>query len=106
MEITDLITITELSKMTNKSRPTIYKFITDYQKGKRDSVPETFLVLFDKISEGKMLKKELYEYCENNFFKQAQGDEELMEIIVLLRQNKEKIDLENLKQYIKEIISK
>ena len=32
MKVTDLITITELSRIMNKSRPTIYKYISDFEE--------------------------------------------------------------------------
>ena len=32
MKITDRITITELSRMLGKSRPTVYKYIADFER--------------------------------------------------------------------------
>ena len=33
MQITDIVTITELSKLLGKSRPTVYKYVSDYEAG-------------------------------------------------------------------------
>ena len=33
MKITDMISITELSRLLKKTRPTVYKYVSDFEKG-------------------------------------------------------------------------
>ena len=99
-KVTDVVTITELSRLTNKSRPTIYKWLELYEIDAKDELPQTVAELFDLIAE-RGSKKEIYEFCESKFFSGDDG-EELRGIIELLRKNKDKLDLNKLKQFITE----
>ena len=98
MQITDMISITELSRITGKSRPTIYKYISDYQAG--EDVPEPFKKLFDGIT-NRMSKHDIYEYCEYYFCEGSSGEEglkgdaQLQEVIKLIEDNRNKINLQN-----------
>lgn len=102
MNITDLITITELSRLTNKSRPTLYKYITDYENDNHDNIPYSFIVLFDNIKNNKYGRKEVIDYCKNKFG--LSDDEELNDLIVFIKENKDKIDVKELKKILKEAI--
>ncbi len=102
--ITDTVTITELSRLTNKSRPTIYKWLTLYENEKRDEMPQAITQLFDMIAASGS-KKEIYQFCEDQFIG-LNDDEGLEEILRLLRSNRYKIDLEKIKNYILEEINK
>lgn len=96
------INITELSRLTNKTRPSIYKYIDQYLTGNINEIPHSFVVLFNKINDDEN-KEEIIKYCESNFLKVTNNDS-LNNIILLLRNNYQKIDLPNLENHIKELI--
>ncbi|MDE7379606.1 MAG: hypothetical protein K2N14_01015 [Clostridia bacterium] len=97
--VIDDLSITELSRLLKKSRPTVYKYVTDY-KGKRfDSIPDSVKELFDRIGKG-CTKSEIYAYCESNFFEKEIKNSELNEIVNLIIENQDKIDFEKLKKFI------
>ena len=108
MKITDMITITELSRLLGKSRPTVYKYITDFEEGNYNAVPHSVKKLFMEIQSGAIPKKGIYEYCEHWFTGDAPTTKKkekpitLKEIINLLKKNEKKIDLTKLKTYIEE----
>lgn len=66
-QITEIITISELSRLINVSRPTLYKYIDDYENGFFDKIDETYKKLFDYISYNVTNKKQIYDYCINSF---------------------------------------
>ena len=98
MKITDYLSITEISRLTQKSRPTIYKYISDYEKGNKTEIPSGIVQLFDSVTAGKT-KKEVYSFCEENFIFR-QGNEDYNEVMSLIAANKDKIDFKQLKKYI------
>ena len=101
MKVTDLITITELSRIMNKSRPTIYKYISDFEEERFDEIPIVVLDLFKAITNNSFTKKDIYSYCDNNFV----GNDELNEIFTLIKENRQRLNLKRLKEYIeKEIL--
>lgn len=98
--ITDIVTITELSRLTNKSRPTIYKWLTLYENEKIDELPLAIAQLFDLIVVSGS-KKDIYQFCEEQFIV-VDSDGELEEIMRLLRAHRSKLDLGALKKFILE----
>jgi len=98
MTLNDL-SITELSRLLKRSRPTVYKYITDYKGKKFDNVPNSVKVLFDRI-EGGCTLGEVYAYCRDNFSEKEIKSDELKQIIDIIIANAEMINLENLKKYI------
>ena len=102
--ITDAISITELSRLTNKSRPTIYKWLTLYEKGDLSELPSAIVELF-KLIEDKGSKKDIYLFCEEQFFNVNEEDS-LKEIFDLLRSNKDKLDMKRIKEIIMEELDK
>lgn len=100
--ITDAITITELARLTKKSRPTIYKWVTMYERGECEGLPHSVLELFD-IIEAKKSKKEIYEFCEVSFI-DAADDDSLREVITLLSENRQRLDILKIKNFILEEI--
>lgn len=102
--ITDTITITELSRLTNKSRPTIYKWITLYENKNSEELPQVISQLFDKIA-GCVSKKEIYQFCEDKFAVKN-DDGELEEILQLLRKYRSQLNLEKIRNFILEEINK
>ena len=102
--ITDTVTITELSRLTNKSRPTIYKWLTLYENEKRDEMPQVITQLFDLIIENGS-KKDIYQFCEDQFVS-IDDDENLEEILRLLRTYRSKLNLEKIRNFILEEMNK
>ena len=110
MKITDMITITELSRLLGKSRPTVYKYISDFEEGNLSTLPHSVKKLFMEIQSGNIPKKGIYEYCEHWFAGESSTPAPvkknkpttLKEIITLLKKNEHKLNLENLKNYIEE----
>ena len=105
MKIELTFSITELSNLTGKTRPTLYKYIKAYEDDKYDDLPYSFIKLFDLMSNPDTKRKEITEYCEVTF-QAVDSDMKLNEIISLIKNNKEKLDLDNLKKVIEEEISK
>ena len=98
--ITDTVSITELSRLTNKSRPTIYKWLMLYENESKDELPQVLARLFDLIADNGS-KKDVYQFCEEQFIVRD-DDETLEEVLRLLRTNRSKLDLERIKNYILE----
>ncbi len=97
--------ITELSNLTGKTRPSIYKYLKAYQDCKYDDLPYSFIQLFNLMEKENVTRKEIIEYCESNF-KTVDQDIKVNEIVNLIKSNKDKIDLDNLKRIVEEEISK
>ena len=107
MNITDLITITELSRLTFKSRPTIYKYLSDYSMDNLDEIPYSFIVLFGMVKDGEATRARIIEYCKTNFVSPTiKNDKELAEIMELISANRDKLDLVQIKKQIEEMINK
>ena len=100
MLITDLISITELSRLTKKSRPTIYKYINEYNNGNYDEIPYSMINLF-KMAEI-ATKSEIISYCNATYGTTyaANCDEEIQELINLIVSNKERLDVAKIKNII------
>ena len=101
MKITDFISITELARLTGKSRPTLYKYIADYESGRCGDIPLLMLDLF-RLIDGGCARSAVYRYCEENFAKpkseQPQSQEE--KILAMIRAHKGKIDLKKLEEFL------
>lgn len=109
MKITDMITITELSRLLGKSRPTVYKYVSDFESGNYSTLPHSVKKLFTEIQSGNIPKRGIYDYCEHWFVGEATPPKKrkgvsLKDIISLLKRNEKKLDLEELKIYIEEAI--
>ena len=105
MKIELTFSITELSNLTGKTRPTLYKYIKAYEDGKYDDLPFSFIKLFDLMSQPGTKRKDITEYCESNF-QTVDSDMKVNEIVNLIKNNKDKIDLDNLKRVIEEELNK
>ena len=113
MQITDFITITELSKLLGKSRPTVYKYISDYEAGNYAALPHSVKSLFDKIISGETSKRGVFEYCDHwflgNIFSKKRSEDKTVnvnEIILLIKDNATTLNLSKLKKYIEEELKK
>lgn len=113
MKITDIITITELSRMLGKSRPTVYKYLADFESGNFGALPSSVKKLFCEIRDGKLPKREIAEYCEYWFDGETEAPKKkkakekpltLKDIFALLKRNEDRLDLAKLKNYIEEEI--
>ncbi len=109
MKITDMITVTELSRLLDKSRPTVYKYIYDFENGNYSTLPPSVKKLFLDIQAGNIPKKGIYEYCEHWFAGESpKGKKDkpvtLKEIFALLKKHERKLDLTRLKAHIEEEI--
>ena len=103
MFITDIISITELSRLTGKSRPTIYKYINDYKVGNYDDIPFSIIELF-KMSDS-CSKSDIIAYCQKNYCYNNQScSGKTQELITLILQNEKHIDVDKLKTFILEEI--
>ena len=100
MIITDFISITELSRLTRKSRPTIYKYLNDFSLGNYDDIPYSIINLF-KMAETST-KAEIIAYCNATYGTTYADncDEELQELINLIISNKEHLDIAKIKNII------
>lgn len=114
MKITDIVTITELSNLLGKSRPTVYKYVSDYESGNYAAIPHSVRSLFDKIMSGETSKRGVFEYCDHWFAGSAQTTKTssaekpttLKEVIRLLKDNERRLDLGRIKRYIEEELQK
>ena len=94
-----LFTITELSTLTNKTRPTLYKYVSAYESLNYNEIPYNFILLFDLINKDNVSKNEVINFCKSNFTK-VDDDSRVNKIIDLILENKEKLDLEKLEDFI------
>ena len=104
--INDLITVTELSRLTGKTRPTVYKYIKDFERERYDSVPYTFLMLLEFAENEDTTRQDIIEYCEKHYSSGKELSPLLSEVIELLKNNSEKIDLEKIKHLIEKEIKR
>lgn len=98
MKIVDRITITELARLTKKSRPTLYRYVEAYENNVFDEVPYFFVMLFEQIKNGASRKK-IEELCFSHF---GEDDSKTKEVIDYINQNKDRIDFDKLLEYLKE----
>lgn len=105
MIITDLITITELSRLTKKSRPTIYKYINEYEKGNYDEIPYSMITLFEMAKTA--TKAEIVAYCNSTYGTGCVSicNAQMQELINLLVTNQEHLDIAKIKDFIMEEIN-
>lgn len=104
MKITEMISITELSRLIGKSRPTVYKYISDYEHGELEQVPTTMVTLFQRIEKENITKQEVYAHCQKYFYKETDMPSTYDEVIRLIRENRDKLDLASLKNQLKKEI--
>ena len=100
MIITDFISITELSRLTKKSRPTIYKYLNDFSLGNYDDIPYSIINLF-KMAETST-KAEIIAYCNATYGTTYADncDEEVKELINLIISKQKELDISKIKDFI------
>ena len=92
--------ITELSTLTNKSRPTLYKYLDAYDLEDYEELPYSFVALFDLMKRPGVARQEIIDFCHSSFAK-AEEDPRLAEVFAFLRQHKDEIDFAKLNEYLK-----
>ena len=100
MIITEIVSITELARLTRKSRPTIYKYINEYNNGNLDEIPYSIIKLFDLAKSS--TKAEIISYC-NSMYATAnytKCDGELQDLIDLIVTNREHLEIAKIKKFI------
>ena len=100
MKITDSLSITELSRLTGKTRPTLYKYVSDYERENYDNIPYSFKLLFDMIVVDKKDIAEIKSYCSKKFV--DKHEDKASELVDLIMKNKNKLDLDKLIKRVKE----
>ncbi len=115
-KITDIISISELSRLIGISRPTLYKYLDEYETGTIVDLPNDIKELFDyAISDEAILKSQIYNYCMNQYksdkdksildrIKVLIENEDYKELFQLIANNTDKIDVNELKEILKEKI--
>ena len=109
VNLTDYLSVTELSRLTGKTRPTIYKYITSYEKKKYDDIPYSFLMLLRMADDPSSGRADILTFCAKNFgndAKDVSSNGMLHEVIRLISDNHERIDLKRLKKNIEAEIKK
>ena len=101
MSVTKYITVTELARLTHKSRPSIYKYVESFESNNFDDIPYSIIELFKMIESG-LNKQSIIDYCNKKFG--VSSDNSIQEIINLLNDNKDKVDMNKIKQLIEEEI--
>ena len=102
MLITDFISITELSRLTKKSRPTIYKYLNDFNLGNYDDIPYSIINLFKMAATS--TKAEIIAYCNATYGTSYSDncDEEVQELINLIISNQKDLNISKIKDFIME----
>ena len=114
--ITSKITISELARLFNISRPTMYKYIKCYENGELDLIPEEIKNMFDYIVNNEIYNKEqIYNHAMNKFdatSKEAildrikillDNNEDFKELMNIIVTNSDNIDFNEILEYLKEI---
>lgn len=96
------LSITELSRLTNKTRPTIYKYIKCFNNKQYDEVPYSFIKLFELCKNPHTSKSKIIEYCKNNFTDITTEESDLCDFISFIKTYKNQIDFEKVKKFILE----
>ena len=106
MKLTDFMCITELARRTGRTRPTLYKYVKDYEEERFDDIPYSFLKLMQLAEEPDTSRRDLIEYCEKHYSKGDERTPELRELIELITANADKLDLPRIKKIIETEIKK
>lgn len=106
MALTAFAGVTEIARLTGKTRPTVYKYIRSYEEGSFDDIPYSFLMLLRLADGADATRDGVLAYCTKHFGA-ADADAEspaLREITALLREHADRLDLAALKQHIEKEI--
>lgn len=81
-KITDVITISELSRMLDLTRPTLYKYITTFEKGDYSKLSFNLVELFNFIVDEAATKRDIYDYIDKKYV--VENDQMLFDKIKVL----------------------
>ena len=101
MKITDVMTITELSRLTGKTRPTLYKYVNDYENKNYDDIPYSFKKLFDLMIKENTTRSDIVDYC-NRRIKKGKENDKTKELMDMILKNKDKINIDKIIEMVKE----
>ena len=105
MKITDAVSVTELSRLLQKSRPTVYKYILDYEESRFEEVPGAVKELFRRIDEEEIPLSAIRDYCHTRF---GTPNTELSlrckACIDLITENQDRIDFDKLEHFLRKVI--
>ena len=104
MKLNDFMSITELARLTGRTRPTLYKYVRDYEDGNYDDIPYTFLILMQMAEKPDVSRAELVEYCDKHYAKKTDKSPALRELIDFITNNCDKLDLKKIKEMIEKEI--
>ena len=98
-----VFSITELSNLTGKTRPTIYKYQNAYINDDLDQVPYSFIKLFEMMESKNVTKSKVIEYCYTQFI-ENNGSEDYKTFMKLIHENKNSINFKELINYLEEVL--
>ena len=99
-----LLTITELSNLTGKTRPTIYRYQNAFLCNNLDHVPYSFIKLFELMIKDDVKKSEVIEFCHNQFNHYENVSEDYKAVMNLISENKNVLNFRKIKSYIEEAL--
>lgn len=110
MKLNDFVSITELSRLTGRTRPTIYKYLKDYGIGNYDEIPYSFLMLIKLAEDGESTRADIVEYCEKHYSsgKKEKGEREprVDKLVEFITKNADKLDFDRLTEMIEKELKK
>jgi len=85
-KITEYITITELAPLLNVSRPTLYKYMLDYEAGEVRNIKYELIIIFDYITKAATNKVDIINFIN----KQKEGEDSALfrKVKKLLKEDK------------------
>jgi len=85
-KITEYITITELAPLLNVSRPTLYKYMLDYEAGEVRNIKYELIIIFDYITKEATNKVDIINFIN----KQKEGEDSALfrKVKKLLKEDK------------------
>lgn len=108
MKITDRFSVSELARLTGKSRPSVYKYLLSYEMRRFADLPALMADLFRAIEAGEP-RERIEQFALVNFGRTAKpgvGEDEVEDVCRIIRDHREKIDLSQLKEYLLKEIGK
>lgn len=79
--------------------------MNEYQRANYDEVPYSIMILFDMILSSNIPREKIIQYCSEKFGNDDNENAEIKEIVQLIYDHYEEIDLNEIKEFIKERIN-
>ncbi len=110
MKLNDFCSVTELSRLTGRTRPTIYKYLKDYEAENYDDIPYSFLMLIKLAENEESTRSDILEYCEKHYSKKSaeksEREPKLDRLVEFISQNADKLDFDRLAKIIEKELEK